>query len=67
VPHAAAALAEVAHGQLREPVAAGFELHLPQLLVGPALMLVALGGDEAELLHPRGQPVAHSLELLEAE
>jgi hypothetical protein len=50
VPDPASALPEVADGQAGELEAPGLELHAPQLIVGPALMLVALGGQPAKLL-----------------
>jgi hypothetical protein len=67
VPDAAPALPEVADGQAHVPEATGFELHLLQLLMCRALVLVAVGGEPVQLLQARGEPVAQALELSEAE
>jgi hypothetical protein len=49
------------------PVSTRFQLHAGQQLVRRALVLIALGAELAQLLHAPGEPVAHALELIEAE
>ena len=67
MPHAAPALPQVAHRQAHVPEATGFELHEPQQLVRAALVLVALGGEPAQLLQAAGKPVARTLQLIQAK
>jgi len=58
LPDSAAALPEIVDRQAHEPVARRFQLHLGEQLVRRALVLGALEGEAAEVLHPLGQLVA---------
>jgi hypothetical protein len=65
MPHPAPALAEIAHGEPLELVAARLEPHALELLPRTALVLAARAGGAAEFLQARRQPVALELELAE--